>query len=678
MNLRIIIMKKIILIVIIFFIYSGYIFSQIIFNPKVDSLKNLVSLQSVMRFARELSGDTAVVIGGLPYKIYSRFYLSPSKIKAAQYIFEKFQGYGLTAKYQHTDSTCLNVLGFKTGTKYPNQFFIICAHYDASLVPVPSPMDTVPGADDNASGICSVLEAARLLNNFNTQYSLIFAAFDQEEVNSGGSRGFVDTVFNRGDTIRGVLDLDMEAWDGNNDGKFVVMTDNNSNVIAEQLIGTVQAYQIPLQYNKVFSSASDQGPFLAKNYKAVLLIEDIYFEYNQNIHHLSDKVNTFNQPFFSNMVKAAVSLFAGWGSGYFARIDHKPLTSFYDTTGRIAEAYINYPSNLGAGANAPRLYYKVWNGPYNFINPYSIYQNNYKFLIPGQPRGSKISYYIAAQDSAGSYVFTLPAGGSGINPPGSIPPPQQFSYHVWTNKIVNSNTVPKPITGSLTRDTIHIQTGGTVVDVNVSLNLNHTNDGDLLISLAKTSNSTLSQYNGVGGQNFTNTVFDDSASISIIQGNPPFTGRFRPQTPLAAFKNVELSGDWVLRILDKGTGNTGTLLGWGLDIVYAPSVSVKEISSVVPEKFGLYQNYPNPFNPATKIRFNVAKVSSIIHNQTGTIVTLKIYDILGKEISVLINEQLSSGTYEVTFDGSNLPSGIYFYRFTAGDYYESRKMILIK
>ena len=654
-------------------ILSKNVFSQIIYNPKVDSIINLVSLPGITKYAKELSGDTITLIGGLPYRIYSRYNLSPSKNKAAQYIYEKFQSYGLSTRYQIVDSNCTNVIGTKTGTKYPNQYFIICAHYDAVLVPLPSPTDTVPGADDDASGICAVLESARLLNNFNSSYSLVFIAFDREEVGPppSGSQAFVDSIYTMGDTLRGVLDLDMLAWDGNFDNKFDIGTNNNSDILADQLIGIVQTYQIGLQYYKWYGyDASDISSFWQKNYKGILFLEDFYDQINPNMHSINDKVNTFNLPFFNKMTKAAIALFSTWGSGYFAQMNHTPLLSFYDTTSRIVNVEIFYPLPLGTGTNAPRLYYKLWNGSYNYINAYYVFQNNYKFLIPGQPRGSKISYYIAAQDSAGTYVFTLPAGGGGINPPGTTPPSQQFTYYIWTNKIVNSITVPKPITGVITQDTIHVQTLGNVVDVNVLLNLNHTNDGNLNISLAKLSNtSTLSQYNCLGGQNFTNTIFDDSAAISITQGNPPFTGRFRPQTPLTVFRSTELSGDWILRIVDIGTGNTGTLLNWGLEIVYAPTVTINNNTNTIPDKFSLFQNYPNPFNPVTKIKFDVPKSGFVV---------IKVFDILGKQIATIVNENLTEGSYEVTWNASQYPSGIYFYKLKTGDFTQTKKMILVK
>jgi hypothetical protein len=105
--------------------------------------------------------------------------------------------------------------------------------------------------------------------------------------------------------------------------------------------------------------------------------------------------------------------------------------------------------------------------------------------------------------------------------------------------------------------------------------------------------------------------------------------------------------------------------------------SVEGNNNNIIEKYNLYQNYPNPFNPVTKIKFDVA-LHTPYPLSRGEIVTLKVYDILGKEIKTLVNEQLQPGTYEATFDGSNLPSGIYFYKLTSGKYSETRKLVLLK
>ena len=81
------------------------------------------------------------------------------------------------------------------------------------------------------------------------------------------------------------------------------------------------------------------------------------------------------------------------------------------------------------------------------------------------------------------------------------------------------------------------------------------------------------------------------------------------------------------------------------------------------------QNYPNPFNPSTNINFTLPNTE---------FVTLKIYDILGKEVKTIVNEELSAGNYTKTWDANNLSSGVYFYKLTAGKFTETKKMMLVR
>jgi hypothetical protein len=104
---------------------------------------------------------------------------------------------------------------------------------------------------------------------------------------------------------------------------------------------------------------------------------------------------------------------------------------------------------------------------------------------------------------------------------------------------------------------------------------------------------------------------------------------------------------------------------WGLSV---------DDNRLVPETFSLSQNYPNPFNPSTKIKFAIP----VQVRNNSRLVTLKVYDVLGNEIATLVNEEKQPGTYEVEFDESELPSGIYFYQLKAGIYIETKKMVLIK
>jgi len=102
---------------------------------------------------------------------------------------------------------------------------------------------------------------------------------------------------------------------------------------------------------------------------------------------------------------------------------------------------------------------------------------------------------------------------------------------------------------------------------------------------------------------------------------------------------------------------------------------INQITNHIPDKFSLFQNYPNPFNPVTKIKFDIAPLS---RGAGGVLTYLKIYDITGREIQTLVNEKLNPGTYEVTFDGSNFASGVYFYQLRSGDFINTKKFILLK
>jgi hypothetical protein len=104
-------------------------------------------------------------------------------------------------------------------------------------------------------------------------------------------------------------------------------------------------------------------------------------------------------------------------------------------------------------------------------------------------------------------------------------------------------------------------------------------------------------------------------------------------------------------------------------IKYSQFSGIQPIGNEIPNLFKLEQNFPNPFNPKSSIKFQISKLSEV---------KLTVFDVLGREIAVLVNQQLTPGTYEVDFDGSKYSSGVYFYRLTAGDYTETRKMVLLK
>ena len=114
-------------------------------------------------------------------------------------------------------------------------------------------------------------------------------------------------------------------------------------------------------------------------------------------------------------------------------------------------------------------------------------------------------------------------------------------------------------------------------------------------------------------------------------------------------------------------GGPGGFLMSGVVTVMDP-VSVSDENLMV-NKFVLEQNYPNPFNPSTVIRYQMAEKSNV---------TLTVYNSIGRKISTLLNEVKSKGTFTIEFDGSNLPSGIYYVRLQAGTFTDTKKMVLLR
>jgi hypothetical protein len=103
-------------------------------------------------------------------------------------------------------------------------------------------------------------------------------------------------------------------------------------------------------------------------------------------------------------------------------------------------------------------------------------------------------------------------------------------------------------------------------------------------------------------------------------------------------------------------------------------VGINYNGSIIPDRFILRQNYPNPFNPVTKISFDVPQSTGELRSE----VKLAVYDISGKEVSLLVNGNLAPGKYEYLFTGSNLSSGTYFYKLDGNGFSQIRKMVLLK
>ncbi|MCC6637838.1 MAG: M28 family peptidase [Ignavibacteriaceae bacterium] len=411
-------------------------------QTSVQNIVNQVNQDTLMKFVKELSGVLPVTISGQPYTIVSRHKNNASNDKAAEYIQQSLQRYGLTATLQSFSTTGKNVIGVKTGTQFPNQKYIICAHFDD----MPSG-SIAPGADDNGSGTAAVIEAARILSQYDFPYTIVFALWDEEEQGLIGSAYYANQASAAGDSILGVVNMDMIAYDANNDNKanlHVRATAQSMDLYNKMVeinlslgIGIVTVQKTP------GSTASDHASFWSKGYSAILLIEDDDNDFNAYYHTVNDKIDHFNQPYFLKMSKLAIGTFANFALNLNLKIVHTPVPTAAYAAPIVAAADLQTGLDVGSGTAAPRLYYRTSSGGGIYSQFSSVTGTPagrsgglYNFEIPQQAMGTAVEYYIAAQDVSGSIVVTSPMGGSGVNPPGSTPPQSFHRFYVAQTDVV--------------------------------------------------------------------------------------------------------------------------------------------------------------------------------------------------------------------------------------------------
>ena len=198
----------------------------------------------------------------------------------------------------------------------------------------------------------------------------------------------------------------------------------------------------------------------------------------------------------------------------------------------------------------------------------------------------------------------------------------------------------------------------------------HPEVSDLVFLLSHSNiTDTLIIQNEISGNNIISCTLTDAASLSLAEGVSPYQGSYKPRIPLTVFSGVDPDGQWTLTVKDMVSGNSGILQAWGLKLFFDISTGLTSDYPIVPGEYKLYQNYPNPFNPGTTIQWQMPK---------SCFVTLKIYDVLGREVITLINKELDAGKYEICFDASPYSSGVYFYQIDTGSFLQARKMILLK
>jgi hypothetical protein len=183
------------------------------FDPLVDAIAAAADSAAYFPWIRRLSGAEPVTVGGSSVTFVTRHSLQPQCELAEQYVFERFQAMGFTDvqydPYTLFGTTARNVIATHPGTETPDEVVILCGHLDSTS---PSPATNAPGANDNASGVAGVLLGAELLQPHSFRRTIRFVAFTGEEQGLFGSDHYAALVAASGDSVVGVVNLDMIAY----------------------------------------------------------------------------------------------------------------------------------------------------------------------------------------------------------------------------------------------------------------------------------------------------------------------------------------------------------------------------------------------------------------------------------------------------------------------------------
>ncbi len=334
------------------------------------------------------------------------------------------------------------------------------------------------------------------------------------------------------------------------------------------------------------------------------------------------------------------------------------------TTGTMAGiTYVYRTSN--AGANWTQVFSQI-NGRINsmWFSQFSITNA----FIQGNPVGGRWSLFRSTNggvnwDSSGLY---LPQNGSETGWSNSA---YFYNNRVWfgTNNSRIYYSTNSGFTWSVQSTAPEINS----YTIMANVGSNYVLSGGFTLMISTNSGNNWSQISSLGSGNFGGFGnfsnywwYVRSDNKIYLSSNNGSTWSVQYTSPAGNYTNIYLSYSNLYIYAVRSNGGISK---------YRIYVGVHQLSNQLPEKFNLYQNYPNPFNPQTKIKFEVPKAS---------FTKLIIYDLLGREVATLVNEELKPGTYEAdwsaTGGGSNFSSGVYFYKIISGDFVELKKMILIK
>jgi hypothetical protein len=293
-------------------------------DPNVDSLLPQLTETDLRALVDRLSGQQAVTVGGAAVTLNTRYTFAARIRDAEAYVFEYYQALGIPVRYSpwtYGNYSGRNVIAEVRGAVTPEKVLLVGGHLDnISQIPY----TTAPGADDNATGTAATLLIARLLKNYQPDYTVRFVHFTAEEQGHWGSKVYATQMRGRGEQVIGYIDLDMIGYDGNGDRVVEIHTGSGpkSNAFGTQFLERNTRYGLGLNFERKSTTASrfsDHSSFWDQDYAAFLIIDNFF----------DDAIVRDRNPWYHNTGDLSTRV----DYNYVARIGRVALATAYEMGG---------------------------------------------------------------------------------------------------------------------------------------------------------------------------------------------------------------------------------------------------------------------------------------------------------------------------------------------------------
>jgi hypothetical protein len=666
------------------------------YDPEIQTMVNSVSSATIDANVQRLED------------FETRYATHDSCQAAADWIKAQYESYGIDSVYFHNFSPTYkdNVVATIPGKGNPDKIVLIGGHYDS----ITSDHDFCPGADDNASGTVCAMECARVLSNYDFNYTLVFMAFGGEELGLYGSEGYAADAAARGDDIIGAVAVDMIGYLAGGDAMDLDIIDNASSQWIRDLtvdVGNLYVPDLPVVDGSLPGGASsDHASFWAHGYDAILFFEDTG-NYSPYIHTANDIVGlSYNSSTMAERcVKVAVGLIASMAQPFRVAITHTPLADTDDTS----NPYSVVADIVAAGTLNPDsllVRYSTGAGENTVTMAPTGTPDEYEALIPAQPGGTYVSYYISAEDTD-SNSSTHPAGAPaevhtffvgtitaivehdfesdqgwavGDVDDDAITGVWERGDPQWTEAQPEDDHTPAPgVNAYITQCAAGASQGSYDVDGGKTTLFSPTFD------LSTYSNAWVRYYrwysNDTGASPETDDwlvdVSDDGGSTWARIDSLRSSERSWTLVERNLGDYIDLTSEVRFRFIASDT-DPGSIVEAGVDdfsIVMYEEPSSGVAGGETSRGLMLARSVPNPFSAKTAIRFAVPS--------PGRKVALRVYDVRGREVRTLLDGKETSGSHTVSWDGtdhrgSKVPAGIYFCSLSDGRQTVSRKVVLAR